>query len=165
MAQAPLADAAVFLWNTPHRAVTDGEGRFLIGDVPSGDYTLLFFHAKLGEMGISAGPRSVHVPSSDTVEVHLATPSTFTMMVAPCLLEDTGPGTGAIAGWVGDGATGMSLPQAHVELSWTPDGASRPQHLELRRTRAGGIGRVPRRAACRSRPPRASSAGWGCIAR
>ena len=35
-AQAPLADAAVFLWNTPYRAVTDEDGGFLITDVPSG---------------------------------------------------------------------------------------------------------------------------------
>lgn len=137
MAQAPLTDAAVFLWNTSHRAVTDAEGRFLIGDVPSGEYTLLFYHTRLGEMGISPGPLPVVVQPSDTVEVRLATPSTFTMKVTPCMLEDAGPGTGTLAGWVGDGATGMSLPQARVELSWTPDGSTRPQHLQLE-TDAGG---------------------------
>ena len=77
------------------------------------------------------------VPASDTVEVELATPSTFTMMVTPCLLEDVGPGTGSVAGWVGDGATGMSLPGAHVVLSWMPEGAARPQRLEVQ-TDAGG---------------------------
>jgi len=137
MAQAPLADAAVFLWNTPHRAVTDADGAFLIDDVPSGEYTLLFYHARLGEMGISAGPRAVFVPPSDTVDVELATPSTFTMMVTPCMLEDVGPGTGSVAGWVGDGASGMSLPGAHVLLTWTPQGATRPQRLEVQTDAAG----------------------------
>ncbi len=63
--------------------------------------------------------------------VDLATPSIFTVMVTPCLLEDSGPGTGAIAGWVGDGATGMGLPRAHVLLSWSPEGAVDPQHMQL----------------------------------
>ncbi len=131
MAKAPLPDAAVFLWNTSHRAVTDADGRFLISEVPPGDYTLLFFHTRLGEMGISPGPRAIHVLPSDTVDIDLATPSTFTVMVTPCTLEDPGPSTGAIAGWVGDGATGMGLPRAQVDLSWTPEGAKEPQHMQL----------------------------------
>ncbi len=136
-AHAPLADAAVFLWNTPYRAVTDGDGGFLIADVPPGDYTLLFFHTRLGEMGISPGPRQVRIAARDTADVELATPSTFTMMVTPCLLEEPGPGTGAIAGWVGDGESGMGLPRAQVMFSWTPEGATQPTRLRVD-TDAGG---------------------------
>ena len=55
-AQQPLADAAVFWWGTPFRSVTDSLGRFEITGVPSGDYTLYFFHVRLGELGISPGP-------------------------------------------------------------------------------------------------------------
>jgi hypothetical protein len=136
-AQAPLADAAVFLWNTPYRAVTDEDGAFLITDVPPGDYTLLFFHTRLGEMGISPGPRQVRIVGRDTVDVALGTPSMFTMMVTPCLLEEPGPRTGAIAGWVGDGESGMGLPRAQVVLSWTPEGATQPTRLSVD-TDAGG---------------------------
>ncbi len=136
-ASIPLADAAVFLWNTSYRAVTDADGGFLIQDVPPGDYTLLFFHTRLGELGISPGPRQVRIVGRDTVDVELATPSRFTLMVTPCLLEEPGPGTGAIAGWVGDGESGMGLPRAQVTLSWLPDGATQPSHLRID-TDAGG---------------------------
>jgi hypothetical protein len=135
--QGPLADAAVFLWDTPHRAVTDAEGRFLIRDVPAGEYTLLFFHTRLGEMGISPGPTRVLIQAGDTLEVGLATPSVFTSVVSACLYAEPVAGTGAIAGWVGDGDSGMGLPRAEVTLSWTDPGQSQPVRLMLD-TDAGG---------------------------
>ena len=51
IAQGPLAGAAVFLWNTSHRATSDSNGRFVLSDVPAGDYTLLFFHRNFGSWG------------------------------------------------------------------------------------------------------------------
>ena len=131
IAQAPLRDAAVFLWNTPYKAVSNADGEFLIPNVPQGPYTLLFFHTKLGEMGISPGPMPIEVTADDTVDVSLATPSRFTMRVSRCLMEDRPAGAGAIAGHVDDGRSGMGMPHAHVTLSWAAENGSRPQQLDL----------------------------------
>ena len=126
-AGAPLPDAAVFLWGTPHRGVTDEEGRFRIPDVPAGEYTLLFYHARLGELGISPGPRLVTVRPGSVATAELGTPSWFTVVSTQCLLEERDAGTGTLAGWIGDGSTGMGLPRAKVTLSWpVPGSPQRP---------------------------------------
>jgi len=128
----PLADAAVFLWDTPYRAVSDAEGRFRIDDVPPGDYDILFFHQLLGEVGASAGPRSVSLQAGDVATVDLATPSIFTLVTSECLMEERLEGTGIIAGWVGDGESGMGLPGVRVTLSWNVTSSANPERLELR---------------------------------
>ncbi len=130
-AQQPLADAAVFLWGTPYRSVTDSVGRFEIADVPSGDYTLYFFHVRLGELGVSPGPTPVGVVGDTVIEVELATPSIFTSIVSDCLFEERRPGTGALAGWVGDGETGMPMPRAQVDLAWSTSASKEPSRLTL----------------------------------
>jgi len=130
-AAAPLADAAVFLWGTSHRAVSDEEGRYVLADVPPGTYTLLFYHARLGELGISAGPRPVSVRASEITDVDLAIPSWFTVVISQCLLEERPAGTGALAGWVGDGDSGMGMPGARVSLAWPVAGSREPVRREL----------------------------------
>ena len=94
IAGAPLAGAAVFLWNTSHRAVSDSEGRFRIAGVPPGTYSIVFYHERLGSLGISPGPTSVTLAESDTLDVALATPSMLTVASAQCLAEEPVPGTG-----------------------------------------------------------------------
>lgn len=130
-AHQPLVDAAVFLWDTPYRSTTDAEGHFALDGIPPGEYSLLYFHTRLGEMGISPGPTAVTVsPGADT-RVELATPSVFTLVTSQCLFETPTAGTAVLAGFVADGDTGMGLPGAHVTVSWnTPGGESR--HIELR---------------------------------
>ncbi len=133
----PLADAAVVLWETPHRSVSDADGRFRIEDVPPGEYSLVFFHTRLGEVGASVGPRRVVVTADDSVEVALATPSLFTVVTSECLFRDSAPGTGVVAGWVGDAASGMGLPGAQVTLSWDVPGEPWP-HQKFARTGPSG---------------------------
>lgn len=128
---APLADAAVFLWRTPHRATTDSTGRFTIPGVPPGDYSLVFFHTRLGEMGISQGPRNISVDAGGTTEVRLATPSMFTVVVSQCLLEGQEPRSGTLAGWVGDAETGTGMPGARITLSWIPPGGKEVSYMTL----------------------------------
>ncbi|HSM59218.1 MAG TPA: carboxypeptidase regulatory-like domain-containing protein [Longimicrobiales bacterium] len=137
IARAPLVDAAVFLWGTTHRSATDEDGRFEIADVPPGDYTLLFFHTRLGEMGVSPGPTSVRIEAGKTLDVRLGTPSWFTSVVSECLFGERAPGTGALAGWVGDGETGMGMPGAQVSLSWNVQGAKEPRRMTLEADAAG----------------------------
>ena len=127
----PLPDAAVFLWDTPYRAVTDSAGRFRLDRVPVGDYDVLFFHTRLGEMGVSPGPRRVSLSPGDSAVVDLATPSMFTLVSSQCLLEQRDDDTGVLAGWVGDGSTGMGLPGAEVTLSWSVPDEATPRQLSL----------------------------------
>lgn len=138
---APLPDAAVFLWGTTHHTVTDTAGRFVLPDVPTGRYTLLFYHARLGELGISSGPRSVEVDPGEVLVAELAVPSWFTVVATQCLLEDHDQGTGTLAGWVGDGSSGLGMPQATVTLSWNVAGASQPMRMQTE-TDASGWYRV-----------------------
>lgn len=135
--QAPLADVAVFLFGTQYRAVSDSGGHFLIPDVPPGTYSLLFYHPLLGELGISPGPKSVMVRANSVSVTDLGTPSWFTINASQCLLEETPPGTGILAGWVGDGDTGMRMPGSHVALSWSLPGGREPVRQELETDASG----------------------------
>jgi protocatechuate 3,4-dioxygenase beta subunit len=131
IAGGPLADAAVFLWNTPHRAETDEAGRFRIEGVPAGEYSLLFFHTRLGELGVSPGPRAVTVTSGSTQEMSLATPSLQTVVQSQCLMEGGGEDAGALAGRVTDAESQLALSGAFVELSWHVEGEPTPETIGL----------------------------------
>lgn len=127
----PLVDAAVVLWNTPFRAASDSTGAFRIDDVPAGEYSLLFFHAVMGQRGVSAGPQAVTVRGGESVSVDLGTPSMFTMVATECLHEAHPPGTGVVAGWVGDRESGMGLPGSSVVLSWNVEESKSPERVAL----------------------------------
>lgn len=131
LSSAPLTDAAVFLWETSYRAETDEEGRFRIEDVPAGEYSILFFHRRLGEMGLSAGPQAITVASGQATEIDLATPSRRTVTQSQCLMDGASPGGGVIAGHVTDAASEMSLGGASVTLSWHPEGSSTPSRIDV----------------------------------
>jgi hypothetical protein len=135
--QSALPDAAVFLWGTTHRAVTDSAGRFVLDDVPAGNHSLLFFHTRLGERGVSPGPTMVRVEPGETLEILLATPSVFTSVVSECLYEDHQSRTGSVAGWVGDGESGLALGRAQVTLSWPVEDSKQPARLHLETDASG----------------------------
>ncbi len=86
IANEPLPDAAVFLWETPYSAETDSQGRFRIEDVPAGDYSILFFHTRLGERGISTGSRAIPVRAGVDQQLDLGTPSLATLVLSPSLI-------------------------------------------------------------------------------
>lgn len=119
-AMRPLADAAVFLWGTPHQAVTDSLGLFAIPDVPAGDYSAVFFHERLGELGISPGPVGVTVVPRDSVEVVLGTPSAYTLIATECAFDPDAQGVAV--GRALDGESGLPLPNVRVHLDWSDDG-------------------------------------------
>jgi len=127
----PLADAAVFLWETSYRAVTDEQGRFRMDDIPAGEYSILFYHTRLGEMGISAGPRALEVRAGASLDVRLATPSMATIVRSQCLMEDRPTHTGAVAGRITDSGTDLALSGARVSLSWHEEGAVQPLSIQV----------------------------------
>ena len=128
---APLEDAAVFLWDTPYRGVSDARGEYRIEGVPEGEYSLLFFHTRLGEMGISPGPVTITV-SEVPIEVDLATPSRATVAQSQCLLERPSPDASIFAGRAYDGESGVPLGGARVTLSWETDERARSASTYVR---------------------------------
>lgn len=127
---APLGDAAVFLWDTPHRGSTSADGTFVLEGLPPGRYTVVFFHSRLGELGISAGPLPVEIRSGDTTRVELATPSTHTLLATGCALDPNRGGV--VVGQALDGASGTALPGVKVRFEWTGDGDPTPESREVR---------------------------------
>lgn len=130
LSNGPLSDAAVFLWETSHQAVSDENGHFTIDGVPPGEYSILFFHTRLGEMGVSAGPRAIRVEAGEPTRIDLGTPSVATVMTSQCLMEDVPPGSGTVAGRVSDAASEMQLGGATVTLSWHPEGEAFPEKVD-----------------------------------
>lgn len=125
----PLPGATVYLWETSHRGTTDEEGRFRIDGVAPGDYSVLFFHDKLGVVGVSPGPRSVTVEAGGDAEVHLATPSMSTVVRSQCMLEDRPEKSGSVAGRVLDASSEVPLGGAKVTLSWPDEVSKAPQTI------------------------------------
>jgi hypothetical protein len=131
IANEPLPDAAVFLWETSYSAETDSQGRFRIEDVPAGDYSILFFHTQLGERGISAGPQAISVRAGVDRQVDLGTPSLATLVRTECLMEERSEGAGAVTGKVVDSESTMALGGARVMLSWQEEGVPVPKWVEV----------------------------------
>ncbi|MGD2069456.1 MAG: carboxypeptidase regulatory-like domain-containing protein [Gemmatimonadota bacterium] len=139
-ASVPLRGADVYLWGTPHRAVTDSEGGFGLEGVRPGRYTLVFYHPRLGELGVSPGGFEVVVRPGEVARATLTVPSQYTLLAARCALDAADlPGTagGPLVGRVTDAATGVAYPMARVELSWTRRGGVPSGSRELT-TDAGG---------------------------
>ena len=108
-----LAGARVAVVGTTAMGESDEEGQFRLEDVPPGEYEVIFFHPRLGTLGISIPPGQVRVSAGAVSEVYLAVPSRETILTAWCSAE---PGTGdtSIGGIVTDALTGVPLPRARV---------------------------------------------------
>ncbi len=127
----PMPRAMVYLWDTPHRVLTDEEGRFRMEGVEAGEYSVLFFHDKLGTLGVSPGARTLSLAPGEVAELELATPSMATVVSTQCLIEDRPESSGALAGQVLDGPSGLPLGGAHVTLSWHEDRSATPRTIAV----------------------------------
>lgn len=65
-------------------AMSDSLGRFVIPDVPTGRYTLGFFHPMLDSLGVESPLREVVVTGDGVVHVELAIPSARRLRAAIC---------------------------------------------------------------------------------
>lgn len=113
-AMTPLVGARVAVMGTSAIGTTDEGGRFLLRDVPVGEYWVSFFHPRLQELGVSAPPRQVDLTAGITANAILAVPSEETLLMGWCLAEQPTPGSAAIAGFVTDSITGVPMPRAVV---------------------------------------------------
>ena len=112
-ASAPLANANVAVVGTSAMTESDEEGRFRLDDVPVGEHTVMFFHPRLGTLGVSGTGQKVVVAAGSVVETYLAIPSRETILAGWCSIED-GVGNTSIGGVVTDVITGVPLPGAKV---------------------------------------------------
>ena len=76
-------------------ATTDSLGRFTLGGVPDGRYTLGFFHPMLDSLGLDPRLREVRVDRQRPVRADLGVPSPARLRAAIC-----GPGSGPDSGAV-----------------------------------------------------------------
>ena len=109
----PLADARVAVYGTNALALSDEEGQFRLDDVPVGEHTVVFFHSRLGTLGVTATPRQVAVADQSVSEVYLTVPSRATILSGWCSAEP-GEGDTSVGGFVTDALTGVPLPRAIV---------------------------------------------------
>lgn len=133
----PLPGATVYLFGSPHRAVSGADGGFRLDEVPPGDYSVLFYHDHLGRLGVSTGPVAVSVEPGAEEEVSLATPSMGTVVRSQCLVEDRPDHSGALAGRVLDGASQVPLGGAVVTLSWHEEGSQEVRRMSVETGPAG----------------------------
>ncbi|MDE2795040.1 MAG: carboxypeptidase regulatory-like domain-containing protein [Gemmatimonadota bacterium] len=109
----PLEGANVAVVGTSAMTVSDGEGRFRLEDVPAGEHMVMFFHPRLGTLGVSGTGQQVVVAAGSAVETYLAIPSRETILAGWCSIEE-GVGDTSIGGFVTDVITGVPLPGAKV---------------------------------------------------
>lgn len=109
----PLGGANVAVVGTSAMTESDEEGWFRLEDVPVGEHTVMFFHPRLGTLGVSGGVQQVVVSAGSVVETYLAIPSRETILAGWCSIEE-GVGNTSIGGVVTDVVTGVPLPGARV---------------------------------------------------
>ena len=109
----PLEGANVAIVGTSAMTESDEEGRFRLQDVPVGEHTVMFFHPRLGTLGVGGTGQTVVVAEGSVVETYLAIPSRETILSGWCSIED-GVGDTSIGGVVTDVVTGVPLPGARV---------------------------------------------------
>ena len=118
---APLAGARVAVVGTGAAVESDDAGQFRLDEVPAGRQTVVFFHGRLGDLGVSPAPAQVVVAGAAVAEVLLAVPSRATILGGWCSIEP-GEGATSIGGVVTDSITGVPLPRARVAVLGPPSG-------------------------------------------
>jgi hypothetical protein len=111
-------------------AVSDSIGRFTLGGVPAGRYTLGFFHPMLDSLGVDAPLREVKVDSPEPVSADLAIPSPARLRAAICGSRTGLDSSGVLVGVVRDArdeapAAGVTVTGEWLELSFGRDGVVR----------------------------------------
>lgn len=117
----PLAGARVTL-GSAHVAVTDSAGRYVVTDVPPGEYALAFSSPRLDSLGFVPARVPVSVREGATAERDLSVPPLAAVWAAACADSGQAPGRGVLVGRV-HAANGDPQPYAHVAVSWTQPGA------------------------------------------
>jgi hypothetical protein len=117
--QAPLAGATVFLSGTSYAAETDGEGRFVIPDLPEGTFSATFTHPRLDSLGVFARATQVNISPGIATTVNLRIPVTGPDPGSGCDIETLEDGTWFLVGFVREAGTDAPLEGAAVLIDWS----------------------------------------------
>jgi len=114
----PLEGAEVWIESTNRMARSDAGGRFELGSLIPGRYTLTFYHPILDSIGVSVPPVVVDVGAGESADVALATPSPAKAhrMLCP---QDPLQRTGAVLSVVRNATNGKPLAGVIVTAHWT----------------------------------------------
>ena len=146
IARTPLANAAIQLVGDEsmgdfiRTATSDSLGRFVLGDVPTGRFTLGFLHPMLDSLGLEPVLRQVVVTSRTAVRADLGIPSAAQLRRTICgerqaaSVADSGA---VVLGFVRDARTRESIARAAIVAEW----------MEVSYTTAGIRRSVPRLVA------------------
>ena len=104
-------------------AVSDGNGRFQLNDVPNGRYKVGFFHSRLDSLGLEPVLREITVSDQRPVQADLATPSAPQLRTALCgVSSDSGA---VVIGVVRDALNRSTFADAAVNVEWFEYGLNR----------------------------------------
>jgi hypothetical protein len=118
-------------------SLSDSIGRYVVNDVPLGNYRIGFFHPMLDSLGIEAPLREVHVDSYSPVIADLSVPSPVRFRGAICGAQGADSSSGLIMGTVRDARDGSPAAKVTVKGEW----------LEFALNRIGMARQVARRTA------------------
>ncbi len=137
-ASAPLAGARVAVMGTSVVVDADESGQFRLDEVPAGTQTLIFFHERLGALGVGGTPLEILVRDGAVSEAYLSVPSRATLLAGWCSAE-AGEGDTSVGGIVTDAVTGVPLPRARVIAFGEATGLLQRRRV-LREARTGNNG-------------------------
>ena len=111
----PLAGATVSLVGTNRRAVADQDGRYVLSDVPVGEFYVTFAHPKMTALRLGSVLKQANVPEGTVGRADLAVPPPHVLTPALCRGREEQPesvlvGTVSLAG-------GVPAPGATVHVS------------------------------------------------
>jgi hypothetical protein len=118
--RAGLAGARVWLSGTEHSAQTDSAGRYELGDLPEGRYTVSFRSARLDSLGYTPDPVGVTLSRGEAARQDLAVPPPARVLAAACTAEGApaaAAGSGVLVGVVRRDGTAEPLAGARVILT------------------------------------------------
>jgi hypothetical protein len=118
--RAGLAGARVWLSGTEHAAQTDSAGRYELGDLPEGRYTVSFRSARLDSLGYTPEPVGVTLSRGAATRQDLAVPPPARVLAAACTAAGApaaAAGTGILVGVVRRDGTAEPLAGARVILT------------------------------------------------
>jgi hypothetical protein len=113
---APLSGATVSLLGTNHQATSDYDGRYVMSDVPAGEFYITFSHRKTTALRLGSVLQKATIPEGTVAEADLAVPPPRVLMPALCRDEDVSPES-VLVGTVTDAGSGGPAAGVTVHVS------------------------------------------------
>ena len=114
----PLPNAHVFLDGTQFSARSGSDGRFTIGQVPPGTYSLGVTHDRFDSLQVRPPSATITAGGGDVPAAELAVPSKATLFARDCTPAERKSVMTAMRGHVRDAATGAPAIDARVTVTW-----------------------------------------------